>query len=135
MSRGWANASACCFQILRYHALSTARWYPSSSRLVRLSSVSPSFLVFPGGDTLCQSVISYPSDVRAQVHFRILTYSIMPVTCVFSLTHVFVFLSQYVLLHTLLSLFVCAAVCLFFAWVVNAHVFAPYVITGSTHEL
>ena len=40
-----------------------------------------------------------------------------------------------VLFNTLLSVFVCAAANLFVAWVVNAHVFAPYVIVGSTNEL
>ena len=37
--------------------------------------------------------------------------------------------------NILLSIFVCAAASLFFAWVVSAHVSAPYVIAGSTHEL
>ena len=48
---------------------SYARWYPSSSRLVRLCNVSSAFLyVFSfhrvsGGDMHCSSVISYPADV------------------------------------------------------------------------
>ena len=37
--------------------------------------------------------------------------------------------------NILLSIFVCAAASLFFAWVVRAHVSAPYVIAGSTHGL
>ena len=35
--------------------------------------------------------------------------------------------------NTLLSIFVCAAASLFLAWVVSAHVSAPYIIAGSTH--
>ena len=36
--------------------------------------------------------------------------------------------------NILLSIFVCAAASLSFAWVGGAHVSAPYVIAGSTHE-
>ena len=71
----------------------------------------------------------------AQVHFRLLTCSITSVTFVFSFTHMFVFLYRYVMFNILLSIFVCAATSLFFAWMVSAHVSAPYVIAGSTHEL
>ena len=39
------------------------------------------------------------------------------------------------MLNILLSVFVCAAASLFFAWVVSAHVSAPYIIAGITHEL
>ena len=48
-----------------YLALSSARWYDPSSRLVRLSTVSPAFLCvgLPGGDTQCPSVISSPADM------------------------------------------------------------------------
>ena len=45
------------------------------------------------------------------------------------------FLSLYVMFNILLSIFVCAAASLFFAWVVSAHVSAPYDNAGSTHEL
>ena len=64
-----AKASACCFHTYAYLSLSSARWYPSSSRLVRASKVSPvflyvfSFVGFSGGDKQCLSVISYPADV------------------------------------------------------------------------
>ena len=34
-----------------------------------------------------------------------------------------------------LSIFVCAAASLFFAWMVSVHVSAPYVIAGNTQEL
>ena len=37
--------------------------------------------------------------------------------------------------NILLSIFVCVAASLLFAWVVRVHVSAPYVIAGSTHEL
>ena len=70
----------------------------------------------------------------AHVHFRLLTCSITSVIFVFSLTQMFVFLSRYVMFNILLSIFVCTAASLF-SWVVSAHVSAPYVIDGSTHEL
>ena len=37
--------------------------------------------------------------------------------------------------NILISIFVCTADSLFFVWVVSAHVSAPYVIAGNTHEL
>ena len=48
-----------------YLALSSARWYPFSSRLVRLSSSSTSFpfVGFPGGDTQCPLVSLYSADM------------------------------------------------------------------------
>ena len=67
-------------------------------------------------------------------YVRLLTFSILSVTFAFSLTQMIVFLSRYVTFNTFLSIFVCAATSLFFAWVLSAHVSAPYVITGSTHE-
>ena len=67
----------------------------------------------------------------AHVHFRLFTCSIMSVTFVFSLTHMFVYLSRYVILSILLSICVCAAASLFFAWVVSAHVSTPSVIAES----
>ena len=45
----------------------------------------------------------------AHVHFHLLTCSIMSVTCVFSLTHMFVFLPRNMMCNILLSIFVCAA--------------------------
>ena len=39
VSRGWAKDAS----IFAYLALSSARWYPSNGRLVRLSTVSPVF--------------------------------------------------------------------------------------------
>ena len=57
------------------------------------------------------------------------------VTFVFSPYQMFVFLYRYVIINILLSIFVCEAASLFFAWVESAHVSAPYVIAGSTREL
>ena len=71
----------------------------------------------------------------AQVHFCLLTCSITSVTFVFSLTQMFVFLSRYVMFNILLSIVVCAAASLFYAWLVGACVSAPNVIAGSSHEL
>ena len=47
--------------------------------------------------------------------------------CLFSYPHFF-FLSRYAMFNILLSIFVCVAARLFFAWMVSAHVSAPYVI-------
>ena len=44
-------------------------------------------------------------------------------------------MTRYVMFSILLSIFVCAAASLFFAWLVSAHVSALYVIAGSVHEL
>ena len=66
-----------------------------------------------------------------QVHFRLLTCSIMAVTFVcFSVP-----IHLYVMFNILRSIFVCAAAILFFAQLVSAHVTVPYVIAGSMHEL
>ena len=81
------------------------------------------------------SVISYPADVPCPgplpssdlfSHVCDLGLFSYPDVC---------FLSPYVMFNILLSIFVCAAASLFFALVVSAHVSAPYVIVGSTHEL
>ena len=69
----------------------------------------------------------------AQVHFRLLTCSLTSMTLVFYLTQMFVFISRYVMFNILLFIFVCATTSLFFAWVVSAHVSAPYVIAGNMH--
>ena len=71
---------------------------------------------------LSRILLTFP----AQVHFRLLTCSITSVTLVFSLTEMFIFLSRYVMFNILISIFVCAAASLVFAWVVSAHVSAPY---------
>ena len=82
------------------------------------------FAGFPGGDTHCPTRILLTCP--AQVHFGLLICSITSVTFVFSLTQVFVFLSRHAMFNILLSIFVCAAANVFFAWLVSAHVSAPY---------
>ena len=123
--------------------LSSARWYPSSSHLVRLSNISPVFLWVFSFHTVSRwwyavsigHLISCWRSLPMQVHFRLLTCSITSVTLVFSLTQLFVFLFRYVMFNILLSIFVCTVDSLFFAWLVSAHVSAPYVIARSMHEL
>ena len=88
-------------------------------------------MVIHNGHKLSRIVLIF----LAQVHFCLLTCSITSGTFVFSLTHMFAFLSQNVMFNILLSVFVCAAVSLFFAWLVSAHVSAPYVVAGITYEL
>ena len=85
-----------------------------------------------GGDTQCPSVISYPVDVPCPG--PLLSCSIMSVTFVFSYPVVCFSVPIYDV-YILLSIFVCVAASLFFAWVLGAHVSAPYVIAGSMHEL
>ena len=76
-----------------------ARWYPSSSCLVRLQRLTGLFLsqgfqlVTHSVHRLSRILLTCP----AQVHFRLLTCSITSVTLVFSLTQMFVFLSWYVM--------------------------------------
>ena len=65
----------------------------------------------------------------AQVHFRLLTCSITPVTFVCSLTQMFFFCpGMLCLTYCCPFLFVCAASSLFFAWRMSLY-------HGSTHEL
>ena len=131
MSRGWAKASACRFQItlscaLLCHIVSLQ--YLSRSSLHRLAGLS------------CRLFLSYglqvvPREVHrlslrrlicpAQDHFLFLTVLIISMTCVLSLTQMLVFLSLYVMLITLLSIVVCAAASLFCACLVSVQVSAP----------
>ena len=97
-----------------YLALSSARRYSSSSRLVRLSNV----VGFPDGIRSFHRLSGILLTSPAQIHLRLLTCSITSVTLVVSLSHMFLFLSRYVMFNILLSIFVCAAACLFFACVV-----------------
>ena len=83
----------------------------------------------------CPSVMSYPVDDGCS-GLPSSDYSVTHVTFVFSFTPMFVFCpGLYVIFNIPLSIFICAAVSLFFAWVMSAHVSAPYVIAGSTHAL
>ena len=104
---------------------------PESTRAVVVYVVSPPssrassryflFIGFSCGDTQCPSDISHPVDLpcpgpRPSSHL----FNHVCDLCLFSYSCVF--LSRYVIFNILLSIFVCAAASLFFAWVVNAHV-------------
>ena len=108
--------------------------------------VSPPFAGLP-----CRIFLSYGRQVvtrevhrsslrrlicPAQDHFIFfLTVLIISMTFVLSLTQMLVFLSLYVMLSILLSIFVCEAASLLCACLVSVHVSAPYGIAGSTQEL
>ena len=96
-------------------------WSPLSSFLVIWS---------PTGDTRGPSVVFEAVDMPCPGPFHFIS-----MTFVLSLTQMLVFLSLYVMLSILLSIFVCAAASLFCACLVSVHVSAPYVIAGSTQEL
>ena len=140
MSRGWANASACCLQTtlscaFLCHIVSLQ--YLSRSSLHRLAGL-PCRLFLSYGLQLVTRDVHWSSLRRlicpAQDHFIFLTVLIISMTFVLSLTQMLVFLSLYVMLSILLSIFVCAAASLFCACLVSVHVSAPYVIAGSTQE-
>ena len=124
-----------------YHALSFARWFPSSSRLVRLSNVSPVFLwvffISYGIQMVIRSV-HWLSHILltcpAHVHFRLLTCSIKSVTFVFvrslffypgmwcltySFPSLFVGLLAYYLLVWWVPMFRAVYHCWTYAWVVD----------------
>ena len=95
---------------------------PSRRSSPRFFFLSKGFqLVIGSAHLLSRILLTCP----VRIHFRFLTCSISTVTLVFSLTQMFVFLSQYVMVSIHLSICVCAAASLFFAWVVSAHVSAP----------
>ena len=101
-------------------------WSPLSSFLVIWS---------PTGDTRGPSVVFEAVDMPCPGPFHF-SYSVDYIDdFVLSLTQMLVFLSLYVMLSILLSIFVCAAASLFCACLVSVHVSAPYVIAGSTQEL
>ena len=81
----------------------------------------------------CPSVISYPAEVPSKCPLP--SSDLFNQVCDFCLCQKFVFLSWRVTFSILLSIYVSAAASLFFAWMVSAHVSAPYAIAGSTHEL
>ena len=82
----------------------------------------------------CPSVISYSTDVPCPGPLP--SSDLFNHACDLGLfSYPDVFLSRYVMFNIFLSIFVCAAASLFFAWVVSVHVSAPYVIAGSTNEL
>ena len=108
-----------------YVALSSARWYPSSSRLVRLSAVSPAFLFLFSfrwvSSTQCPSVISYPADAPCPGPLPSSDlFNHVCDLCLFSYSDVS--LSRYMMFNIHLSIFASVAASFFFAWVVNAHI-------------
>ena len=141
MSRGWAKASACCLQTtlscaFLCHIVSLQ--YLSRSSLHRLAGLPCRLFLSYGLQLVTREV--HRSSLRrlicpAQDHFICLTVLIISMTFVLSLTQMLVFLSLYVMLSILLSIFVCAAASLFCACLVSVHVSAPYVLAGSTQEL
>ena len=80
----------------------------------------------------CPSVISYSADVPCPGPLR--SYDLFNHVSVFALIQMFVVPSWYMMFNILLSIFVCVAASLFFAWMVSAHVSVPYVIVGNMHE-
>ena len=70
----------------------------------------------------CPSVIPYPATVPCPGPLP--SSDLFNHMCVFSLSQMLVFLSLYVIFNILLSIFICAAASLFFAWVASAHVSA-----------
>ena len=110
-------------------ALCSARWCPSSTRLVvspsyrrRSSSRSFPFVGFPGGDTRCPSLILYCSwrhlcrstSVFWLVQSRLWPLSFLLPRCLF-FCPVMWFLTSF-----FYFIFVCAAVTMFFAWLLRA---------------
>ena len=119
MSRGWAKASACCLQTtlscaFLCHIVSLQ--YLSRSSLHRLAGLPCRLFLSYGLQLVTREV--HRSSLRrlicpAQDHFIFLTVLIISMTFVLSLTQMLVFLSLYVMLSILLSIFVCAAASLF----------------------
>ena len=127
MSRGWAKASACRLQTtlscaFLCHIVSLQ--YLSRSSLHRLAGL-PCRLFLSYGLQLVTREVHRSSLKRlicpAQDHFIFLTVLIISMTFVLSLTQMLVFLSLYVMLSILLSIFVCAAASLFCACLVSVH--------------
>ena len=128
VSSDWVKASACCFHIcpiMRYPLPDATLpvvvyfFYPPSRRP---SSMYLPFIGFPSGDTPCPSVTSYPADALC---LGPLPSSDLCDLCFFSYPDVCV-MSRYVMINILLSIFVCAAASLCFAWLVSVHVSTPH---------
>ena len=60
---------------------------------------------------------------------------IISMNFVLSLTHMLVFLSLYLMLSILRSIFVCAAAIVFFTFLASAQIFSPHAIASSRREL
>ena len=93
--------------------------------------------MFPGSDTQCPSVISYPADVPCPGPLP--SSDLFNHVCdlgLFSFSEVCfsIRIRVRVIFNILLfSIFVCAAASLLLAWLVSSHVSVPYVIAGNTH--
>ena len=130
MSRGWAKASACRFQVslpCAVHCHIVWSQYLSRSSRHRLAGLPCRLFLSYGLQVVTREV--HRSSLRrlicsAQDHLIFLTVLIM-----------LVFLSLHVMLSILLSILVCAAASLLCACLITVQVSAPYVIAGSTHEL
>ena len=112
LSRGWAKASACCFQVcLSCDVLCqvVSFQYSSKSSLHRFAGF-PRNLFLPYGLQVVMRFVHLSSLSRlmchAQDHFILLVVFITSVTPVVALTQVYVFLSWYVILSILFSMFV-----------------------------
>ena len=89
------------FPVLVYFVSPSSRQSPSRSI---------QFAKMFGGDTRCPSVVLYSIlTCPGRAHLSVLTYSIMSLTFVYALIHMFFFLSRYVMFYILLFIFVCAA--------------------------
>ena len=128
----WPKASACGFHLSVSCAIFSQMvpfQYSSSSSLQRLAGIplgvflSYVFQVVIGSvHPLSRILLMCP----AQLHIRFLT-------CLCRVGDLGLFSCPHVMFNILLSIFVCAAGSLFFAYLESAHVNAPYVIAGSTH--
>ena len=102
-----------------YLVLFSARWFHSNTHPNRLHLFAglPLNLFLPYGFQVVMRFVHLSSLSRlmcpAQDHFILLVDFITSVTPVFAVTQVFVFLSWYVILSILLSIFVCAAASFF----------------------
>ena len=119
LSRCWAKASACCFQVCLTCAVlcQVVSFQYSSKSSLHLFAGLPRNLFLPYGFQVVMRFVHLSSLIRlmcpAQDHFILLVVFITSVTPVFALTQVFVFLSWYVIFSMLLSTFVCAAASFF----------------------
>ena len=91
--------------------LFSARWFYSNTPSLHRVAGLPRNLFLPYGFQVVMRFVHLSSLSRlmcpAQDHFILLVVFITSVTPVFALTQVFVFLSWYVILSILLSIFVC----------------------------
>ena len=122
MSRGWANASACCLQIILSCAFLchiVSLQYLSRSSLHRLACLPCRLFLSYGLQVVTREV--HRSSLRrlicpAQDHFIFLTVLIISMTFVLSLTQMLVFLYLYVMLSILLPFFLLLQVCSVLVW-------------------